>query len=380
MDARKQIERLVRLTRPNAKFVAVSHSNDFTDPLQKLEDGYYYVSLYDEKIDSLLNKTNTGQIYLIHNSYLSSFAYNLYLCLFYSQQINGEILIENNPLLKHNFKKFFAEQLYTFHNTIFSRSVLLETLLYEQQMMVPVFEKKDTDKELNEKAAFASDIMSSLVSFHELGHYFLEINDAIWSSLLTANKNSLGVLYEKVKLYSNHALIEEFKCDSIAVFSCIDQYSKEYGLKIVLKSILFGFTTYAVLSSLVKSAEATSRDHKKIIEDVNFYSIDKQHRDYIYKIGLDEDFVKRAKLVTQLCENISRTENADISSKGEDIRLPDSLLDDMLNMINLIMDSDDSNSRKMSMLVAESLHKHPEGMEYLYLRSKVFKSARELKL
>ena len=66
-EAKKQIERLVGLTRPNAKFISVSHSSEFTESLPELGNGYYYVSLYDEKIDSLLNKTNEGQIYLIHN-------------------------------------------------------------------------------------------------------------------------------------------------------------------------------------------------------------------------------------------------------------------------------------------------------------------------
>jgi len=380
VEAKKHIERLIDLTRPNAKFIAVSHSNEFTEPLPELGDGYYYVSLYDEKIDSLLNKTNDGKLYLIHNTYLSSFAYNLYLCLFYSQQNEEEVIIKNNPLLTHNFKKFFAEQLYAFNNNIFSRAILLETLLYEQQMMVPVFEQKSTDKVLNKKASFASSIMSSLISFHELGHYFLEIDNTTWNTLLRDNKNTLGVLYEKIKLDSSQALLDEFKCDAIAVLSCINQYSKDYGIEAVLKSALFGFAAYAVLSSLVKSAEATSIDHKKIVENVDFLSIEKQHRDYDYKIGIDNDFVLRTKIISALCMHIAHNENIDLFGKQEGIYLPESLLNDMLNIINIVMDSNDSNARKMSMLVAEALHNHPEGMEYLYLRSKVFESVRDLKL
>jgi hypothetical protein len=42
------------------------------------------------------------------------------------------------------------------------------------------------------------------------------------------------------------------------------------------------------------------------------------------------------------------------------------------------MESDDRNARDMSLLVAEALHEHPRGVEFLYLRSKTFSSNREL--
>lgn len=380
MEQKSRIERLVRLTRPNAKFVNVSHSNDFTDPTPELGQGYYYVNLYDEKIDSLLNKTKDGQLYLIHNTYLSSFAYNLYLCLFYCQHTNIDLTIKGNPLLNYNFKKFFAEQLYTFNNNIFSRAILLETLLYEQEMMIPVFEQKKINKLLNEYADFASNIMSNLVSFHELGHYILEVDKIIWSSILKEHNDTVGILYSTLETTSSSILLEEFKCDVIAVLSCINQYKNEYNIDLILKSILFGFSSYAVLSSLVKSAEATSIEHKKLIDDVDFLSIEKRNRDYVYTIGIDRDFVFRTNLMVDLCKLIGEKENVNLFSKGMDISIPETLLEDMLSIIDVIMESNDDNARNMSLLVAESLHNHPKGMEFLYLRSKVFEGNRELKL
>lgn len=74
-------------------------------------------------------------------------------------------------LFRHNFKKFFAEQLFYFHNSIFSRSILLETLLYEQKIIVPVFEAKNHDEELEKNATAGSQIMSNLGMFHEFGHF-----------------------------------------------------------------------------------------------------------------------------------------------------------------------------------------------------------------
>ena len=74
------IKKIIQTTRPTAKFVNVTHSDDFSGKLPFLKDGYYYVGLYDEKIDSTFNTiTQHGKSYhcVINNTYLSSFAYNL---------------------------------------------------------------------------------------------------------------------------------------------------------------------------------------------------------------------------------------------------------------------------------------------------------------
>jgi hypothetical protein len=61
-------------------------------------------------------------------------------------------------LLAHNFKKFFAEQIYRQTNRIPSRALLLETLLYEQEMMVGVFAAKERDSRLSADADAASSL------------------------------------------------------------------------------------------------------------------------------------------------------------------------------------------------------------------------------
>lgn len=65
MKDKDRIARIIRATRPRAKFTIISHSSEFTEPLPFLGEGYFYVNLYDEKIDSVLNKIDNGPIYLI---------------------------------------------------------------------------------------------------------------------------------------------------------------------------------------------------------------------------------------------------------------------------------------------------------------------------
>lgn len=376
MSGKAYIERIVRLTRPSAKFVTVEHSNEFTESLPFFKDGYYYVSLYDEKIDSVLNTTKHG-VYLVHNTYLSSFAYNLFLCLLYQQNQGKYLSLKEEKtveLLCYNFKKFFAEQLLHFHENIFSRAIFLETLLYEEEKMVPVFEAKAAHPELNLQAEIATSIMSGLVSFHELGHYFLNHSEQTWPELLKEYGDTLKIFFTDVESKYHEGFVTEFKCDAIAVYSCLSQFKEQTDPAFILNAVVFGFSSFAVMWSLVKSAHATGNVHKKLKEEVDFSSIEKTHRNYDYQMGRDEVFIERAKLVIQLCQTIAKQKKIELF----DFNASFSLLNDMLELLDKVMESSDPHARSMAMLVAESLHDHPKGMEYLYLRSKVFTSQREL--
>jgi hypothetical protein len=163
-DEEYALDRVKRL-RPRAKFVAYSRSKDFIEQVPGFDVDFHYISLYDEQIDANLIKTQRGLL-LIHNTYLASFAYNLLLCWLYSA---GVPLAEQDALrrdlLKHNFKKFFAEQLIHHGSSLFSRALFLETLLYEQKMMVPIFEARTRDPELDARARESAGLMSLILSY-----------------------------------------------------------------------------------------------------------------------------------------------------------------------------------------------------------------------
>jgi hypothetical protein len=363
------VRRRIALLRPRAKFVAYSHSNSFTDPSAALGDGYHYVSLYDEKIDSNVIGTPRGLI-LIHNTYLPSFAYNLLLCwLLCAGEQEWKPRLPS--LLRHNFKKFFAEQLLHFHNNIFSRAIFLETLLYEQAQMVPVFEFKARDTELHRRADLGSRLMSSAISFHELAHFFLRRGAGEWDQLREENADILNPLFEHAASYPP-PFLEEVKCDILSLFSCLHQYTAEADRELCLRTIAFAFAAFAVLSSLTKSAEKTAADQMSHPDQVDFDSIEKIHRDYTYAIGIDRDLMERARLVSVICDTIARKEGITLFAESGAFPLPPGILDELLTYVDRVMDSDDRNARDMSLLVAEALHEHPGGLEYLYLRSKTF--------
>lgn len=382
MDNEAAIERIIKLTRPHAKFIGISHSDKFIETDNSLGNFFYYVSVYDERIDSNVINTPYG-IIILHNTYLSSFAYNLFLCMLYVQNTEGHCLMTSEPLrslLKHNFKKFFAEQLLHNFNNIFSRAVFLETLLYEQQIMTPIIERRKQDKDFDEKVEFASQIMSGIISTHELGHFYLNDSNSFWERYLESSPSGLSDFFKQIEPLYPTVFLEEVKCDAIAVISTLyDKTLREkYSLAFLCQILTFGYAAYAVMISLVKSAQVTSLEHKKIKDKVNFTSVEKEHRDYTYTLGFDKDFEERAKLMIEFCRIAAAAENIDLYAPTDDITLSDTLLSDMMTFMDIIMVSDDQNARNMSLLVAESLHQHQEGVNFLYLRSKIFSSRRKL--
>jgi hypothetical protein len=368
----------IALLRPRAKFAAYSHSSEFIDEAANLGDGFHYVALYDEKIDSNVVASPRGLI-LIHNTYLSSFAYNLFLCwLVRAGQAEDGPTSNLAALLTHNFKKFFAEQLLHGYNNLFSRAIFLETLLFEQVGMVPVFETRSRDPELARRADLGAELMSSVVSFHELGHYHLEREPGLWDQFVSQDAILERVHREVERAGYPAGFVLEFRCDAMAVLSCLQQFEAQGGREFCLRAVAFAFAAFAVLSSLAKSAEKTSADHRKSPDSIDLRSIEKVHRDYEYAMGIDRDMVERARLVIRVCDEMMREGGGSLFSEGGPFPLPPTLVDDLLGYMDRIMENDDRNARDMSLLVAEALHEHPRGLEFLYLRSKTFSSNRDL--
>jgi hypothetical protein len=310
---------------------------------------------------------------------LGSFAYNLLTCWLQTHTQNLQIEAREarlSQLLRHNFKKFYAEQLLRRLNNCFSRAILLETLLFEQQMMIPVFAARETDALLDARVTAAASLMTGLTANHEIGHYFCENYDGFWSEFLVSQPPALCQWFEQRCITYPHSFVDELKCDWIAWHSILQQPSSALSREEILRGIVFGFAAFAVLYSLDKSAVATTDEQSKRPDGVDLRSLKKHHHDETYIVGRDLDFMERAAVVRELASLYAAEEGLTLFTDETTFPLPADILERLLDNLDMIMDSYDSNARSMSMLVAESLHGHSLGTEYLYLRSKVFASNR----
>jgi hypothetical protein len=371
--------RIIELSRPKAKFGGYSHTDDFLSLEAAIGKGFFHVSIYDEDINCSLTETLQG-ILLIDNSYLSSFAYNLIMAWHYENSHGRVQPGQINLLIKHNFKKFFAEQLIHNHNNTFSRAIFLETLLYEQQLMIPVIHAANNDPQWMEIGKAIAGIMGNLLMFHELGHYYRNFKPQMYEEIIRLNDAAVRPLLEKLAAYPE-PFNEEVKCDLMAVFSTLALAGDDLStVTFALRSAVLGFGVFAALWSLQKSALATAKAHRQQPEEIVFKTIEKSQRDYTYVIGRYVDMIERATLVTLLCESIALSKGITLYGSDGIIPLPKNTTEYFLTYIETVMDANDDNQRAMARLVAEAFHNHAEGLEYLYLHSKVFKSNRSISL
>jgi hypothetical protein len=263
------LEANLKRTRPTAKFIHVSHSADWIDPAADLGDGFYIANLYDERVDANMLIGKHGRV-MVQNTYIASFAYNMFLCWLYArrQKEAGISPPDVDGLLGHNLKKFFAEQIYRVSNRVPTRALLLETLLFEQQCMVPIFAAKNADTRLAADADWGAGLMSFALTMHEMGHFYIATKPAMWAELVASEPVAIGALFEQVSAEYPPALSTEFQCDVYAVVGCLRQYGEQHGIELALRGLVFAYAAYAAMYSAVATAQATAALWDKTPEDV----------------------------------------------------------------------------------------------------------------
>ena len=376
MTPHEPIATCIRKLRPSAKFVKISHSREFLDSEDKLGDGFFTAVLYDEQIDSNMLTTKNGTV-IIENSYISSFAYNLFLCWLNHHRSSAPVHTLDS-LLAHNFKKFLAEQIYRQRNCIFSRTLLLETLLFEQHIMVDLFAARDRDARLAADSEAAANLMFNALSIHELGHYLMATMPDTWSQILRREPEILGAMYERITVEYGPAMPGEFQCDAFAVLSCLQEYGDHVGSKFALRALVFAFAAYAAMYSARATAEnLVPLLDAELPDKVEFSDISPMpHLDIRPNWAVDAGFVARARLVGELCQSIASRRGETLFGDEDPFPLPRTIVNDLIDYVPRGFDCVNGNARKMSHLVARALHGHTAGMEYIYLRSKTFRSER----
>jgi len=221
----------------------------------------------------------------------------------------------------------------------------------------------------------ASQLMSSVISFHEMGHFYLLYQPTAWDEIVS-DFRVIQTFYPQAIVHQSPTQIEEIRCDIMSVVFCLSQYTQLCGRETCLRLIAFSYTAYAVMFSLTRSAEATVNAQRHILEQVDFSSIKRPDCGFEYVFNIDIEMLKRCQLMLEFCQALAHDEGFTLFSETGSLPLPPTILHDFMKYVDIIMDSDDQNARGMALLVAESLHEHPAGIQYLYLNSKVFISNR----
>lgn len=376
MTSTEDVAKLVRRLRPNAKFVTVSHSSTFIDQEAQLGEGFYYANLYDEAINANLSSGDFGFV-LVENTYLVSMAYNLFFSVLYCHRLQAPELREE--LLRYNLKKTCAEQLYRQRNGVLSRALLLETLLYEEGIMRPVIATQTTDPPLATLAmSAATNIMLFTLTQHELGHYYARTQPAVFQQRVRSGPSSINQVIARIQGSSTPGFLDEFLCDLFGIYNCLDQKETRHGPAFTLRAVYFAYAAYAVIYALAATAEATAALWPEEGEEaIDFQDISVFPRiEKPYRLAIDQEFVERARLAHEVCDLLAADCGVALYGNDDPFPLVPSLMHDLFGLADRVFDCDDQRARNLAYLVARAFHNHDEGMEYLYLRSKTFRTNR----
>jgi hypothetical protein len=380
-----QLLKVIQLLYPTARHVAIAPIGAGQMETETSEQSFVLATLYDHKVGSQMRPI-AGRFVIISNTYLASHAYNIGMChLVGTKRLTGREAMAR--LYRHNFKKFFAEQILYRQNVLIGRALLAETILYEQDLMRESFFHV-VKLGLEAQATEISRLASETVSHHELAHYFETRTPDFGSQYQAQTGLGFEDIDEDVFNRGGAKLRTEFRCDVIAATSNLaGQTVFEKGD--LLRGQLFVFYVLAELVSLTKSAMATAE--AGIAEEVriDLSSAEPPREAFTFQLGRDLDFDVRVDAIERALIRLAEKEGTPLFDENAAFPLARetrTILQQAQQSIGELDESPiegltgtDALRRGLAQILAESLKGHDAGANFLLWRSKKFNQANNMR-
>lgn len=320
--------------------------------------------------------------FVTQNSFLMSHFYNLALVHLVFGKASS---LAKDGALRYNFKKFYAECLLGEKNCLMGRALLIEGLAYEQDIMRPAFAVVEQDVILRDTANAFHQIMSKMLTAHELMHYFLKRFPGREQDLIAMAFT--GRLRDRVSQFGcrfPEGLSEELLCDSWALHSVIKEPDSTSQDRLgQLRMVAFGFLCFAELTSLQMSAQATAQQYaSEEDERIQLGSHIRPKEAFSYAIGRFTPMDTRVMEMIDILRVEASHEGLVLFGEDGTFPLPADLQSHLLAAFEscaevtetspLGLTGTDAKRRQMAQLLAEAFHDHDAGMKHLLWRSKTF--------
>jgi hypothetical protein len=370
---------------PTARYVAVAPVAAGRLEGEEDQQSYVYASLYDHKVGSQMRPIG-DHLVVINNTYISSFAYNVALCHLVgsARRLSPGDLAR---LYRHNFKKFFAEQVAYLQNVLVGRAWLIETILYEQDLMKDAFAGV-LNHALEEQAGQIASLASGIISYHELTHYFEARSPAFDAQYRAEVVNTFEDLDEEVLRLGGVELRTEFRCDLAATRLSLDLPSA-FARADLFRVLLFVFYVLADLAALTESAKETAAAAAAEEGYIDLLSAEPPQHAFGFKITRDRGFDVRVDAQERALARLAEQEGIALFDENASFPLTPStraLLRAAQDSIGDIeeapvqgLSGTDRLRRGLAQILAESLKGCDAGVEFLLWRSKKFNLAGKLR-
>lgn len=342
----------------------------------------HYGSVYMHRIGNQLHRFRDAT-FIISNTFLSSHAYNLGLVM---------LVYRNDPAqqaaaLRSNFKKFYAECALGASNCLIGRALLIETLMYEQDLAREIFSAVEQDSVLAEQGRVLVDVMSTMLNIHELTHHFERNPSAEWQQDVAALYGGALAKARAKMLASGHADDAiELVCDAVGAWQVWNDKTgigdRVPSLVTRLRLCAFGFLCFGELASLQRSAHLLAA--RAAEEDAAISLGADKRTPGTFTIWRDRDagMDRRVAAIVGLLQAEAERQGTVLFAHDPDFPLlpetPAMLRDAFDRFDEAASDNPpgltgtDLARRGLAQLLAESLHHHPEGAAHLLWRSKRF--------
>lgn len=385
------ISSTIRFLYPNLRYFDVQKIPP-NDDIQ-ISGVNYIARLYCETIYSQFLIVNDLKVLLL-NDYHFYFSYELILGWIYvSKQSKGALSLENEfeKITHYSFKRFFSEQLILEINSITSRTMFLESMLYEQQVTFPVM------KQLKENSQFALiannvySISNSLIMLHEIGHNSFQETSKFWKKITQEsfgpNKEIKFIdFWKNIKKMYSKELISEISSDLYAVICIIKdvRFTNQFGISFAINCVLFSYFTQLIFSSLketvsniIDSEELENEFVSYLKKDNNIFDRYKENYRDKFKsyIKIDENMRQRVKVVTDFLELISKLYNIPIYEESVELPLPKATMNDLENKLydvfekKLVTDS----QHALAYMLAGAFGDNNTNMKFLFQNQRVLR-------
>lgn len=370
---------------PDARFVQKAAVATGRLPWEDAEQEVHYVSIYRHAIASNFLPMH-GFNFIISNGFLTSHAYNIALAwsmLSGPTEGDGDLYLT----LRHNYKKFYAESILGERNCLIGRALLIETLMFEQDCMRPIFAKVESAPELREKALVIAHLIVSFVNWHEMTHYFMHRSSRnTLRELAQAFDGEAGEAYARIAQAHGADLAEEVACDLSAVHQLLTSADEPFASwSDVERARLVAFSVMVIsdLVSLEGSARETAKAARADDAQISLGSELRPQNAFNYSIGRWPPMEIRVNEVLGVLERHSSRLGHDLygdRSRDVGFPLPESTRKTLARVWEDFMSpgaagdkrATDAQQRGLAQLLAEALHGYDGGAEHLLWRSKRF--------
>ena len=350
------------------------------------EDQYFHlVSIYEHAITNSFLSIDSHN-FVISNGFVGSHAYNLALvCYHHTRKENYNIQWFRNAL-RHNFKKFFSECVLGEKNCLIGRAFLLETLVHEQDLMKRIFDSLPSDPKTAQIAQELSTVMTSLISSHEMAHYFIERTGG---SIVKEIQKMCGIDLDdwltEIKNKNGGAFAEEIECDLFAIihFSCDDSTNDLTHFKDLASRLNLGayhLEVFSHFNALYESGRQTAVNSLESDSAIKLGSEKRTLGKFDFMFGRNGDIDKRREIILPILHRLAEREGMSLFSPtsafsfdekmSQEIRQAWETCLEPIEPINGTMTGTDLHRRGLCQLISESLHGHDQGAEHLLWRSK----------